>query len=303
MKFLKIDSLDKNLRNKIEDHVLEYEKPKRKPMSLVFPVLAPVFLFARQSIRSAKNVKNKTLAKNKSDIFLPNVLVRHQSPLERKLGKADPKFTEAKRKNIELAIEKLNGIKILPGENFSFWHIVGKPKKSNGYRDGMLLSNGEIIEGLGGGMCQLSNLLYWLFLHSPVEITERHHHSHDPFPDSGRTLPFGSGATILYNHIDLGIKNTSKQELQIKLFLDDKYLKGRILSNKKANCKIHVYEKSHYFIKKGNQYFRYNEVWKDWKKDGKIVKTEKVIENFAPVIYKVTGKYIEEHGFEVIELK
>ena len=50
---------------------------------------------------------------------------------------------------------------------------------------------GEVKTSIGGGICQLANLLYWMALHTPLEVIERHHHSFDPFPDSGRTLPFG----------------------------------------------------------------------------------------------------------------
>ena len=45
----------------------------------------------------------------------------------------------------------------------------------------------------GGGLCQLSNLIYWMTLHTPLTITERYRHSYDVFPDSNRTQPFGSG--------------------------------------------------------------------------------------------------------------
>ena len=46
---------------------------------------------------------------------------------------------------------------------------------------------------LGGGLCQLSNLIYWMTLHTPLTITERYRHSYDVFPDSNRTQSFGSG--------------------------------------------------------------------------------------------------------------
>lgn len=47
----------------------------------------------------------------------------------------------------------------------------------------MQLSRGEVVRGVGGGLCQLANLLYWMSLHTPLEIAERHQHSFDPFPD------------------------------------------------------------------------------------------------------------------------
>ena len=47
---------------------------------------------------------------------------------------------------------------------------------------------------MGGGLCQLANLLYWMALHTPLAVVERHHHSFDPFPDENRTLPSGRAA-------------------------------------------------------------------------------------------------------------
>ena len=92
------------------------------------------------------------------------MLARHQSLLRRRLGDSSPRLQEQKIVNLQQAVKKLDGIVIKPGEIFSLWHIVGKPSYRAGYVDGMLLSNGKVVEGLGGGMCQLSNFLFWIFL-------------------------------------------------------------------------------------------------------------------------------------------
>ena len=175
--------------------------------------------------------------------------------LRRKLGDSDPRLQEQKITNLKQAVKNLNGVVILPGKFFSLWSIVGEPSAKNGYVNGMLLSGGKVIEGMGGGLCQLSNFLFWIFLHVPSEVVQRYHHSIDVFPDSGRVLPFGSGATILYNFIDLKIKNISDQPLQLKMWITDKHLKGQLLVPKRIESKFHVFEKNHTFIKKDNKYF------------------------------------------------
>jgi vancomycin resistance protein VanW len=71
----------------------------------------------------------------------------------------------------------------------------------------MELSFGEARSGIGGGICQLSNLIHWMAIHSPLVVVERSNHSFDPFPDEGRVLPFGSGAAIFYNYVDLVLHN------------------------------------------------------------------------------------------------
>jgi len=96
-------------------------------------------------------------------------------------------------------------------------NIIGEPKYENKYVDGMLLSNGKVIEDFRGGLCQLSNFFYWIFLYAQIKTIERYHHSMDVFPDFDRIVPFGSGATILYNFIDLKVQNISTCPLQLKM--------------------------------------------------------------------------------------
>ena len=79
----------------------------------------------------------------------------------------------------------------------------------------MQLSQGKVTVGVGGGLCPLANLIHWMGLHSPLQLTERHHHSFDPFPDEGRVLPFGSGASLFYNYVDLRFRNPTDQTLQL----------------------------------------------------------------------------------------
>lgn len=286
--------------NEIEKLLYNYEKPKRKAFSSKYPFLIRPIIFFRQVLRNVHNFFSRNIYSHKENDFYAHIIARHQSILRRRLGNSDSKLQDQKIINLKQAIAKLNGIIIPPGKIFSFWNIVGKPSYKDGYVNGMLISNGKVVEGIGGGLCQLSNLLFWLFLHSPVEIIERHHHSMDIFPDSGRTLPFGSGATILYNFRDLRIKNTSVQPLQLKLWLTEGHLKGRILSCESISQNYHVFEKNHYYVKRGKQYFRYNEIYREIKIEGKITLSEKIATNFALVLYKTSDEKIKKNGFELL---
>ncbi len=279
----------------------EYSRPQRKAFSSKYPKAKPLIIFFRRVWRKVKNVLSGKIAKRKGH-FLRCVIARHQSVLRRKLGTSEARLQKQKIINLKRACTDLNSLIIQPGEIFSLWETLGKPSKKRGYTDGMLLSNGKVIEGMGGGLCQLSNFLCWIFLHAETEIVERQHHSMDVFPDSGRVLPFGSGATCLYNFVDLKIKNVGKVPLQIKIWVTDKHLKGQILSSESSTIKFSLREKNHAFIKKGNQFFRYNEIWRFEKKGGKILKENFLFANFAPVLYKVTSRYLAENNYEVVLL-
>jgi vancomycin resistance protein VanW len=290
---------------KIEKEIIKrlyyYEHPKRIAISKKYPPLKKPIIFLRHQLRNSQNLLDFRITTKKNSNFFPSVVARHQSVLRRKLGDSNPKLQEQKIINLQQALIQLQGIIIQPNKIFSLWQTIGKPEYKKGYVNGMLLSNGKVIEGLGGGLCQLSNFLYWIFLHAPVNIIERYHHSMDIFPDTDRTLPFGSGATILYNFIDLKIKNTSLYPLQLKIWLTKTHLKGQILSPQPIKEKFHIFEKNHYFIKRGVKYFRYNEIYKETKINGQVNKIEKITTNFAPVLYRVTKAYLQKNHLAVLD--
>ncbi|MBI2415791.1 MAG: VanW family protein [Candidatus Kerfeldbacteria bacterium] len=289
------------IEKEIAERIYNYENPKKIALSRKYPFLKKPIIFLRHLFRDIQNFFDFRIKYERKNDFFDCIIARHQSVLRRKLGDSNPKLQEQKIVNLKQAIQRLNGIVIQPNHVFSLWNIIGKPKYENGYVDGMLLSNGKVVEGIGGGLCQLSNFLYWIFLHAPIETTERYHHSMDVFPDSGRTLPFGGGATILYNFIDLKVKNISIYPFQLKIWLTDNHLKGQILSPRPIAQKFHIFEKNHFFVKRGKKYFRYNEIYKETKIGGKVEKIEKITTNFAPALYKVTDEYLQKNNFRILD--
>ncbi len=279
-----------------------HEQPRRQALSSKLPHLKRGIILARRTHRSITNYLNPAIQNKKSKTFFTHVIARHQSVLVRKLGNSDVKLQEEKIINLRRACEDLNGIIIEPGKIFSLWHLIGQPTHAKGYVTGMLLSNGKVVPGIGGGLCQLSNFLCWIFMHADTKIIERYHHSMDVFPDSGRVLPFGSGATCLYNFIDLKIKNTGAEPLQLKICVTDTHLKGQLVSPKSADAKFSVFEAEHCFVKTTKKYFRYNEIFRAKKINGQEISQEKLFTNFAPVLYPVTSEYLTENNFTVVEL-
>ncbi|MCG6144296.1 VanW family protein [Leptospira bandrabouensis] len=219
----------------------------------------------------------------------PISIYKHASPIYRKLKDVPMYLQENKRVNLNIAISKLDGIILEPNQVFSFWYLVGKPTRRKGYLPGMQLRNGSFIERTGGGLCQMANLIYWMTLHSPLEVKERWRHSFDIFPDSNRTLPFGSGATLSYNYIDLQIKNTTNQPFVLHLWIEDDDLKGEWLTDLEFRYFYQVYESYHGFhAEPWGGYTRRNVIRrKKISKDTKeILKDELVTENTAWMMYE-----------------
>ena len=286
----------------IKSRLTTKRRASRLPLSVRFPNLKPAILFSRRLLTQVKHTANRRIARKKSQDLLTHRLYKHSSLLLRKLGSSDLRLQHNKITNLTLAISTIDCIVIQPGELFSLWSLVGNPTKQKGYVNGMLLSQGKVIEGLGGGLCQLANLLHWMFLHGPLEIVERYHHSLDVFPDSGRTIPFGSGATILYNFVDLKAKNVSHAPIQIHLWMTEYKLCGELRTNDPSIDGYRVKETDHCFVQWKNTWYRYNRLWRVSKERNQHHVSKLVVTNLAPVLYSVDEAALTENGYTVIKL-
>ncbi|WMJ24138.1 VanW family protein [Paludicola sp. MB14-C6] len=222
-----------------------------------------------------------------NDVLLPNEYFFHQTPLLRKLKDVDMVLQVNKITNLKIAVKKLNNVVIYPGETFSYWKLIGKPTAKKGYLEGMVLFCGTFAPGVGGGLCQLSNLIYWMTIHTPLTIIERYRHSFDVFPDSNRTQPFGSGATCVYNYRDLMIKNETNQPFQLYLEVTDQYLQGKWFALQQPMYSYEVYEKNHKVeLEYWGGYSRHNLLYrKKYNCFGELVADEYVAENHAMMMY------------------
>ncbi|ACB84193.1 VanW family protein [Natranaerobius thermophilus] len=227
------------------------------------------------------------------DKLLKYSVFQHKTPLLRKLSQVEMWMQYNKITNLEIATKRLNKIIIKPGETFSYWRLIGRPTRTKGYLEGMVLYNGKVESGVGGGLCQLSNLIYWMTLHTPLTVTERYRHSYDVFPDSNRTVPFGSGATCAYNYIDLQIYNGTKQTYQLLVYLTDDYLVGEWRSDNEPCHTYEVYQGDHWITHEpGIGYVRHNTIYrKVYNLKGEDIDDEFVTENHAIMMYQ---PYLEQ---------
>jgi len=228
-----------------------------------------------------------SFAQKDPNIALENSIIKHRSFILRPLRDVEMYLQYNKITNLRLAIEPLNGIVIKPGETFSIWRNVGRPTTKRGFLEGLVLHNGKIEKGIGGGLCQLGNLLYWMALHSPLTITERYRHGFDVFPDINRSIPFACGATLAYNYIDLQLRNDTQDTFRIDLWLDDEYLNGELLSDRPLESKYEVFETDHLIkMQPWGGYTRHNRIWKRSTSliDG-MTQEELVTENHAIMMY------------------
>lgn len=227
-------------------------------------------------------------ADEKREEELPVRVYSHNSLIRRRLGNVDMTLQENKAVNLGIAAPKVNGILIRPGETFSFWKLVGSVSAKKGYRDGLLISNGSTGAGVGGGMCQFTNLIHWMVLHSPLEITEHHHHDRfDLFPDFGRQVPFGTGTSIHYNYLDYRFYNPTDITFQIIVHTTDEYLCGELRADGEPPCSYHVAVENEHFEKEEDGIYRYGEVYRRTvdRVTGNEIGKELIKKNHALVMY------------------
>lgn len=117
-------------------------------------------------------------------------------------------YSSNKIQNLQIALQSFENVLILPQKIFSFWHFVPAPTVKNGYLSGRNLLGNQLSLDIGGGLCQLSGLLYHLSLQAGLKIVERHAHSLDIYTEENRYTPLGSDATVVYGHKDLRFQNT-----------------------------------------------------------------------------------------------
>lgn len=139
---------------------------------------------------------------------------------------------ENKKENIKIACAKIESVMLYPGEILSFWKIVGRPSPRNGFKKGRNIIAGQLIEDYGGGLCQVSGILYHLALIGGLDIPERHNHSVDIYTDDTRYAPLGSDATVVYGYKDLRIKNNYNYSIQFRFEVNEDHLTAILCSKK-----------------------------------------------------------------------
>ena len=118
---------------------------------------------------------------------------------------------EGRNQNIAVALDHLNGLVISAGERVSFNSAVGKRTTENGYTTALEIAYGEYVEGIGGGVCQVSTALYQAVLRAGLEVLERTPHA---IPSNYAEM--GQDATVSDRGLDFVFRNSSDMPIYIK---------------------------------------------------------------------------------------
>lgn len=112
--------------------------------------------------------------------------------------------------NLILAADKINGTVLMPGEEFSYNKVVGERTIAAGYKEAPIYVSGKVVDGLGGGICQITTTLYNAVIEANLEVTDRSNHQFVP-----SYIEAGKDATVVYGAIDFKFKNNRKYPIKI----------------------------------------------------------------------------------------
>lgn len=130
-----------------------------------------------------------------------------------KLGSYTSKYNPGevgRTQNVSLAAQKINGTCLAPGDQFSFNTVVGERTAAAGFQNAKVYEGGNLVDGLGGGICQVSSTLYNAVLYADLAVVYRTNHS---MPVT--YAPLGRDATVAFGSIDFIFKNNKQNPVKV----------------------------------------------------------------------------------------
>lgn len=168
--------------------------------------------------------------------------------------------------NLILAAKKINGTVLMPGEIFSYNKVVGARTIAAGYREAPIYVSGKVVDGVGGGICQIATTLYNAAVYANLEIVQRTNHQFVP-----SYAPASRDATVVYGAIDFQFKNNRNYPVKIVCSVSGGYANFQIFGLKQEDdydVEISAYQTG------TTATAIYSEAYKILKKDGTVVSKE-----------------------------
>ena len=169
----------------------------------------------------------------------------------------------ARTTNLKLAASKINGTVLMPGETFSYNKVVGARTIAAGYKEAPIYVSGEVVDGLGGGICQITSTLYNAVVYANLDVVERTNHQFVP-----SYVTASRDATVVYGSLDFKFKNNRNYPIKINCSVSGGIANFQIFGLKQDDdydVEISSYETGR------TATAIYSEAYKILKKDGKVV--------------------------------
>ena len=167
--------------------------------------------------------------------------------------------------NLKLAADKVNGTVLLPGQTFSYNSVVGERTIAAGYKEAAVYQDGQVVQGLGGGICQISTTLYNAALYANLDIVERRNHQFVP-----SYIGAGRDATVVYGSQDFKFKNNRNYAIKITCSVDKGVATFNIYGlNEESDCEVAI---SSNITSRGSNSLT-SATYKTLKRNGQVIST------------------------------
>lgn len=131
--------------------------------------------------------------------------------------------------NLQLAASKLDGHVVMPGETFDFNEVVGPRSEANGYKVATVIASGELVDGIGGGTCQIAGTLHGAAFFAGLDIVERRPHTRPSF-----YIKMGMDATVVYPTITMRLRNPFSHPVVLHETVSGGVVRAEILGPKRT---------------------------------------------------------------------
>ena len=170
---------------------------------------------------------NTTLTDNENNNTSTNDSTNSTNSNETKKVKTETKISsfstpivddnENRITNIKITCSRISDTVVKADEEFSFCKVVGQPSSADGYKEAHAFVDGELVNAIGGGNCQVSTTVYNAAKEiDGVEITERHEHGKEV-----GYIEMGKDATVAYDYLDLKFENNNDFDLKLDAYVKD----------------------------------------------------------------------------------
>lgn len=222
------------------------------------------------------------------DTVSPKYTAEALSEIKDLLGSYSTQFNASVRgrtNNIRISSKAIDGSVLLPGEIFSFNKVVGPRSSSRGYMSAPVIIKGDLVDGLGGGICQLSSTIYNTVLRSGLNVVERVNHS---IPST--YVPKGLDATVSYGALDFKFQNNTSHPVYLESFVKGNTVTVNIYGYKADTKEIKVYSNVDQVINKDTEVVY----------DSSLLEGKEIIKEKGRNGYRVsTYKILYENGVEI----
>ena len=269
----------------------------RKRLTERFPFLLPLRQWQRKRcFYLHMRLDGRRYASDTEAAPLGEEIFRSACPMYNEKTGFPMEYQQNKVFNLRLAARKLDGLLIRPGQTFSFWHCVKNADRETPYRDALSFANGRLQPAYGGGLCQLSNLLCWLLLHTPLVLTERHGHSVKDFPEPESDAPMGVDAAVAEGWLDLKASNPTEKTFQLCIGFTEREIVGSVRALPADGERYEVHNRGLCYYRRDGQVFERTDVVRQTFSGGVLQKQELLYRSSCRIAYRLPEGTIITEG-------